>query len=148
MDSAARTVNIAGVICGCAVGLAAVLLLCWWLWARFARPQGQHSNLAGHTSVARLVRQNTMPVPPCSDEPTETLFLLCQGGLRTLEPRIPSAQATAGPRWPSAGDLVLAEQPHHVLLSRVIHGLRHLPSADEKAEISATQAKATQTNSA
>lgn len=66
MDSATRTVNIAGVVCGCVVGFVAILLFGWWLWARFARPHGQHSNIDDHTAVDRLLRQDSMrrPGPP------------------------------------------------------------------------------------
>ncbi|MFI5590124.1 hypothetical protein ACIA5G_34115 [Amycolatopsis sp. NPDC051758] len=144
MDSAARTVNVAGVACGCAVGLAAILLFGWWLWARFARPHGQHNNLDDHTSVAQLLRQNaTLPeytqagwckheVPMADDETTETFFPPHQG-VPAARGRQPSSRSsTAAHRWPNAGDLALAEQPHHVLLSRVVHGLRRLPGPDDQ----------------
>ena len=35
--------------------------------------------------------------------------------------------AVPGIPWPTEDDLHLAEDPYYVLLSRVLHGLRHLP---------------------
>lgn len=68
MGSITDAVDVAGVLCGCAVGLAALLLCAWWMWARFTRPGGQHSNLDEHTSVARFqhdARPTEVP-PPAS----------------------------------------------------------------------------------
>jgi hypothetical protein len=39
-----------GLACGGAVSLAAVLLLTWWLWSRFARPHGRHASFDDSTS--------------------------------------------------------------------------------------------------
>ncbi len=44
MNRTAPIVEVVGLGCGCAVGLAAVLLLVWWLWRRFARPHGRHAD--------------------------------------------------------------------------------------------------------
>lgn len=44
------------------------------------------------------------------------------------------SRSDAIPRWPDEDDLALAEDPHYVLLSRVLHGLRHLPRASERSD--------------
>jgi hypothetical protein len=65
MKHTAPVVEIVGLGCGCAVGLAAVLLLTWWLWSRFARPHGRHSHIDDSTSSARLRDHDvTAPVQP------------------------------------------------------------------------------------
>lgn len=43
------------------------------------------------------------------------------------------SSVTATPRWPTTDDLAMAEEPYYVLLSRVLHGLRHLPRARERS---------------
>lgn len=47
---------------------------------------------------------------------------------------------TATPRWPTTDDLAMAEEPYYVLLSRVLHGLRHLPRTRERSYVPATPA--------
>jgi hypothetical protein len=48
--------------------------------------------------------------------------------------------SSPAPQWPTADDLAAAEEPRYVLLSRVLHGLRHLPAQREGNEIVAPKA--------
>jgi hypothetical protein len=43
-------------------------------------------------------------------------------------------ESSPSPRWPTADDLAMAEEPHYVLLSRVLHGLRRLPRTREQSD--------------
>jgi hypothetical protein len=54
MNHSAPVVELVGLACGCTVSLAAILLLAWWLWSRFACPHGRHSSIDDSTSSVRL----------------------------------------------------------------------------------------------
>ncbi|WP_285483880.1 hypothetical protein [Amycolatopsis sp. NBRC 101858] len=71
MGTMTDAVDVAGVLCGCTVGFAGLLLCGWWLWSRFARPHGQHANLDERTSAIRLQR-DAHPVEARLSGPSRT----------------------------------------------------------------------------
>ncbi len=71
MGSDTDATEVAGVLCGCAVGLVALALCAWWSWARFARPHGRHAHLGVRTSVTSLPHY-AQPADGLSSGPTQS----------------------------------------------------------------------------
>jgi hypothetical protein len=69
MNHTAPVVESVGLACGCAVVLAAVLLLTWWLWSRFARPHGRHASIGD--SASNIQTRNTDAAAPMEPKQLE-----------------------------------------------------------------------------